>query len=78
VVCLSGVTFIDSSVIHALCASDRTLHLHGGRLVVYTERRSVAERVLELCRLKDRLLFGDTLEQAIGFARQAAEPTAPA
>jgi len=76
-VCLAHVTFMDSAVVHALCVSDRTLWERGRRLAIYTEPRGIADRVLELCRLNETLLFGDTLEEAIEFARQSHEP-APA
>jgi anti-anti-sigma regulatory factor len=74
-VSLAGVTFMDSAIIHALVIGDRKLAESGRRLVLYAEPGSPADRVLELCRLNETLLFGDTLDEAIVFARQTAEPT---
>jgi anti-anti-sigma factor len=74
---LAGVTFMDSAIVHTLVIGDRKLTERGRRLVLYTEPGSPADRVLELCRLSETLLFGDTLEEAILFARQTTEP-APA
>jgi anti-anti-sigma factor len=75
-VSLAGVTFMDSAVVHALVIGDRKLGERGRRLALYAEPGSVADRVLELCRLNALLLFGDTLDEAVEFARQrtAAAP----
>jgi anti-anti-sigma factor len=69
-VSLAGVTFMDSAVIHTLVIGDRKLTEVGRRLVLYAEPGSPADRVLELCCLNQALLFGDTLEEAVEFARQ--------
>jgi len=70
VVSLAETSFIDSSVIRALVVADRGLSERGRRLVLYSEPGSPPDRVLQLCRLNETLLFGDTLDEAVMFARQ--------
>ena len=75
VVSLARATFVDSSVIRALVVADRRLSEAGRRLVLYSEPGSPPDRVLELCRLNETLLFGDTLDEAVMFARQGGPET---
>jgi anti-anti-sigma factor len=77
-VSLAGVTFMDSAVVHTLVIADRKLNQVGRRLALYVEPGSAADRVLELSRLNETLLFGDTLEETVEFARQAETPMATA
>jgi anti-anti-sigma factor len=73
VLSLAGITFMDSSVIHALVVGDKRLIQDGRRLLLHVEPGSPADRVLELCRLNEMLCFGDTLHDAIAFAKQTAD-----
>jgi anti-anti-sigma factor len=73
---LTDVTFMDSAVIRALVTGDRTLMAQGRRLALHVEPESAADRILELCRLNEVLLFGDTLREAIMFARQSGPSVA--
>lgn len=75
---LADVTFIDSSVIHALVIGDRKLREHDRRLGVYAMPGSIADRTLQLCRLNQALVFADTLDEAIRFAEQPVEPASAA
>ena len=75
VLSLAGVTFMDSSVIHALVVADKRLIENGRRLVLHVEPGSAADRVLGLCRLNELLFFSDGLRQAIAFAQQPGVTT---
>jgi len=65
---LEHVTFMDSAIVRTLCVADRRLLAQGRRLAVFAAAEGIAARVVELCRLQEALLFGDTLEETIRFA----------
>jgi len=74
-VSLADAKFIDSTVLHALVIGDRMLRTFGRRLAIYSEPGTPPDRVIELSSLNHLLLLGDTVAEAIEFAKQAAGST---
>ena len=71
VVDLAGVTFIDSSGIHALLASARAIEAAGGTLVIASPSPTV-RRLLELVKADDVVAIEDERDAAIARSRGGA------
>jgi anti-sigma B factor antagonist len=73
---LSQLSFIDSTGIKALVASAKTVESHGGTLVVVAPAANV-RRVFDIVQLSEVLSIADSLDAAIGQARQNSGGAGP-
>ncbi len=71
IVNLSDVTFIDSSMIHALFTADAAAAKSGRRFVLQFGTHASVERVLEITGTDKALTAAPTRDAAIGLIRQA-------
>jgi anti-anti-sigma factor len=72
VVSLTEAEFIDSSILHVLYRSDRSLMKRGRRLILHVGGPTpLVDRALELAGLLDQLIWTVSLDDAIVFAGQS-------
>jgi anti-anti-sigma regulatory factor len=78
VVSLAAADFVDSAVVQALFVGDRRLLARGRRLVLHTASEAQVEAILATAGVLDRLMWSDSLDEAVTFAAQRSdEPREP-
>jgi stage II sporulation protein AA (anti-sigma F factor antagonist) len=70
---MADARFIDSSMLKELLRADTATKEAGGRLVL-TEVQPAVERLLDLTRVREILVFAPSLDEALGRASGGAAP----